>query len=147
MPAEALLPGTDAIGAGEVSFKCTARILVRYRTLDGFSYRKWFDDPEPAWAQFCEWLDLLKAQAAEIKRGRKVEPMRLEFDSLSGDFQVLMARLKARGGNPTVPSALITELHDIPFMAGDTVVDSVTGQKAVVLGSGIQQVASENSPA
>ena len=62
------------------------------------------------------------------------------WEDLAGDLQVLTARLHAQLGRVPTPDALTVRLHDIQFLPGDTVVDSVTGQTGEVLGVGIANV-------
>ena len=64
---------------------------------------------------------------------------------VGGALALLRDRERAALRGVPGPGRVLTELRGIPFEAGDEVIDSVTGQKGVILGSGIEQVASEDT--
>ena len=63
-----------------------------------------------------------------------------ELEQLRKEWQVEAARLRAGLGKPAAPGRLLSELQGIPFVAGEQVVDLVTGKPGVVIGTGIRNV-------
>jgi hypothetical protein len=68
-----------------------------------------------------------------------------DFEGLGEDLALIRAREKARVGKVAPPEAIIANLQNIPYLPGDEVVDSVTGLSGVILGGGIENVASEGA--
>jgi len=67
------------------------------------------------------------------------------LDELAKDLALQTGKVRAAVGQVPPPAALLTELQNIPFNLGDKVVDSVTGEEGVILGSGIANVPSEGA--
>lgn len=63
-----------------------------------------------------------------------------DLESTAADFAVLAARLKARVGAVPGPQALLNGLRGVDVSPGDAVLDTVTGQTGVVIGTGIRNV-------
>jgi len=61
---------------------------------------------------------------------------------LGGELELGRRRARARLGEIAKPDALLSDLHNIGFVVGEKVVDSVTGQEVEVVGSGVEQVES-----
>ena len=59
---------------------------------------------------------------------------------LGGELELGRRRARARLGEIAKPDALLSDLHNIGFVVGEKVVDSVTGQEVEVVGSGVEQV-------
>lgn len=59
---------------------------------------------------------------------------------LGGELELLVARQRAKLRDVPSPQALLSSLQGIEFVDGDEVVDSVTGQSGVVIGTGIENV-------
>jgi len=68
-----------------------------------------------------------------------------DFDGVAKELALQTGKVRAAVGKVPSPASLVSELHNIPFVAGDKVVDSVTGEEGVILGSGIENVPSEGS--
>jgi len=62
------------------------------------------------------------------------------LDQAGKDLELQRARRKARVGRVPAPEQILSDLHNIPFVVGDKVYDSVTGAEAEVLGVGIRNV-------
>ena len=59
---------------------------------------------------------------------------------VGGELELLRRRGRARLGEVAKPAALLSDLHNIPFLPGEKVIDTVTGQEVEVVGSGVEQV-------
>ena len=59
---------------------------------------------------------------------------------LGGEAELGRRRLKRALGEVAKPAALLADLHNIPFVPGERVIDTVTGQEVEVLGSGVEQL-------
>jgi hypothetical protein len=71
MPAEALLPGTDAIMRGSVEWgRYRGGWLVRYRNLEGYTAQGQFDNPDLAHAYALECIAKLRAEIRETGYAR-----------------------------------------------------------------------------
>lgn len=68
-----------------------------------------------------------------------------DFDGLSKDLALQTGKVRAAVGTVPPPEQLVLQLHNIPFLPGDKVVDSVTGEEGVILGGGIENVPSEGA--
>jgi len=68
-----------------------------------------------------------------------------DFDGLAKDLALQTGQVRAAVGTVPPPASLVAELHNIPFLPGDKVVDSVTGEEGVILGGGIENVPSEGA--
>jgi hypothetical protein len=56
-----------------------------------------------------------------------------------GELELARARARAGLGKLPAPDALVADLHGIPFVAGEKVIDTVTGLEVEVVGSGVVQ--------
>ena len=61
---------------------------------------------------------------------------------IANELALQTGKVRAAVGEVSQPASLVAQLHNIPFLPGDKVVDSVTGQEGVILGSGIENVPS-----
>jgi hypothetical protein len=68
-----------------------------------------------------------------------------KFDWLVKELALQRGKMRAVLGTVPPPSALVTELHNIPFNPGDRVIDIVTGEEGVILGGGVENVPSEGA--
>lgn len=68
-----------------------------------------------------------------------------DFEGVANELALATGKVRAEVGAVASPAQLIAELHNIPFVAGDQVVDSVTGLEGVILGGGTENVPSEGS--
>ena len=68
-----------------------------------------------------------------------------DFEGVANELAWQTAKVRAEVGAVPPPAQLIADLHNIPFVAGDQVVDSVTGLEGVILGGGIENVPSEGA--
>jgi hypothetical protein len=59
---------------------------------------------------------------------------------LGGELELGRRRVRAKLGRIAPPDALLSDLHNIGFVAGEKAIDSVTGQEVEVVGSGVEQV-------
>jgi hypothetical protein len=59
---------------------------------------------------------------------------------LGGELELGRRRVRARLGAVAKPGALLADLHNIGFLPGEKVIDTVTGQEVEVVGSGVEQV-------
>jgi len=62
------------------------------------------------------------------------------LDQAGKDLELQRARMKARVGRVPAPEQILSDLHNIPFVVGEKVYDTVTGLEVVVVGSGVQNV-------
>jgi hypothetical protein len=67
-----------------------------------------------------------------------------DFDGVAKDLALQTGQVKAAVGEVSPPATLVSQLHNIPFNPGDKVVDSVTGEEGVILGSGIENVTTDD---
>jgi len=63
---------------------------------------------------------------------------------LGGELELGWRRMRARLGEIAKPDALLADLHNIGFVAGEKAIDAVTGQEVEVVGSGVEQVESSD---
>ena len=68
-----------------------------------------------------------------------------DLDGVAKDLALQTGKVRAAVGAVVPPAMLIAQLHNIPFLPGDKVVDSVTGEEGVILGGGIENVPSEGA--
>ena len=68
-----------------------------------------------------------------------------ELESLAKDAGVLLAQVRAELGKVPGPQALLARVQGIDFTVGETVIDTVTGQEVEVVGTGIENIASEST--
>jgi hypothetical protein len=68
-----------------------------------------------------------------------------DFDGVAKDLALQTGQVKAAVGEVPPPATLVSQLNNIPFNPGDKVVDSVTGEEGVILGSGIENVPTEGA--
>jgi len=68
-----------------------------------------------------------------------------DLDGVAEELALQTGKVRAAVGEVPPPASLVSQLHDIPFLPGDKVVDSVTGEEGVILGSGIENVPSEGA--
>ena len=59
---------------------------------------------------------------------------------LGGELEQGRRRARARLGEIAKPGELLSDLHNIGFVVGEKVSDTVTGQEVEVVGSGVEQV-------
>jgi hypothetical protein len=59
---------------------------------------------------------------------------------LGGELELGRRRARAKLGEIAKPGALLSDLHNIGFVPGERVIDTVTGQEVEVVGSGVEQV-------
>jgi len=64
---------------------------------------------------------------------------------LGGELELLVARQRAALRNVPGPQALLSSLQGIEFVPGDVVIDSVTGQRGEILGTGITNIEAEST--
>jgi len=62
------------------------------------------------------------------------------LEGLGKDLELQRRRLRARLGKVARPGKLTSELHNIAFLPGEKVIDTVTGQEVEVVGSGVEQI-------
>ena len=67
-----------------------------------------------------------------------------DFDGIAKELALQTGKVRAAVGSVPPPASLIAQLHNIPFLPGDKVIDSVTGEEGVVRGEGIENVPSES---
>jgi len=63
-----------------------------------------------------------------------------KLEGLGRELALEKARIKAAVGTVPPPGSLTSDLHGIPFVAGDKVYDTVTGAEGEVLGAGVRNV-------
>jgi len=68
-----------------------------------------------------------------------------DFDGVAKELALQTGKVRAAVGEVPPPAALVSQLHNIPFLPGDKVIDSVTGEEGVILGGGIENVPSEGA--
>lgn len=62
------------------------------------------------------------------------------LDQAGKDLELQRARVRARVGRVPAPEQILSDLHNIPFVSGEKVYDTVTGLEVEVVGSGVRNV-------
>lgn len=64
----------------------------------------------------------------------------IALDQAGKDIELARLKLQAAVGRIAPPDSLVSELHEIPFVEGESVIDTITGETVTVLGSGVRNV-------
>ena len=59
---------------------------------------------------------------------------------VGGELELVRRQVAREPGEIPKPAELLSDLHNIPFVPGEKVIDTVTGQEVEVVGYGVEQV-------
>ncbi len=62
------------------------------------------------------------------------------LDNLSSEWELLARRIRARIGVAPPPETLLSRVQGIPFVVGERVIDTITGEEVTVAGTGIVNI-------
>jgi hypothetical protein len=68
-----------------------------------------------------------------------------DLDGVAKELALQTGKVIAAVGKISTPASLVYQLHNISFLPGDKVVDSVTAEEGVIFGGGIENVPSEGA--